>query len=79
MSKTSGFAIASLILGILSLFIGWIPLLGWLIVILSITFGIIALRKIDNKELTGRGLAIAGIVMGLLGLISAWGAVLYFI
>ena len=68
--KTSGFAITSLILGIISLFLGWIPLLGWIMIVLSILFGIIALFKISkNNTLQGKGLAIAGIILGAISLI----------
>lgn len=48
---TNGFAIASLILGILS------------VVLLSVIFGIIALRQIKRTGQSGRGMAIAGLVI----------------
>lgn len=55
-------AVASLVLGIL-----WIAGLGSL---LAFIFGIIGLRAIDRSEgtETGRGLAIAGIVLGAVGI-----------
>ena len=58
--RTSGLAIASLILGILSF------LLNIFASIPAIICGILALRNIRNSQgqLTGRGLAIAGIVIG---------------
>jgi hypothetical protein len=49
--KTSGFAIASLVFGILG---------G---VLFSVIFGIVALRRIRRRNLKGRGLAIAGLVL----------------
>ena len=56
---TSGFAIASLIFGIL-FFIPFAPFL-------AILFGIIALVKIrSNKNFSGTGMAIAGIIIGSL-------------
>ncbi len=68
--QTSGLAIASLIFGILSLIIGWIPVFGWLIFVLAIVLGFIALRKIkQDKSLTGSGLAIAGIVLGFISFV----------
>ncbi|MDP2750557.1 MAG: DUF4190 domain-containing protein [Nanoarchaeota archaeon] len=69
--KTSGFAIASLILGILSILLGWFPLFGWIFIILALIFGVIALKQIKNQGLTGRGLAIAGTIMGIIGIILA--------
>ena len=60
--KYNGFAVASLVLGIL-----WIY---WVGAILAIVFGHIALRQIKASEgaRTGRGLAIAGLVLGYIGL-----------
>ena len=61
-ARTSGLAIASLVLGIL-----W-PY--WIGSLLALIFGLIAVRDIDRSGgmVTGRGLAIAGIVLGLIGL-----------
>jgi hypothetical protein len=62
--KTSGFAIASLVFGI----IGWI--------LFSVIFGIVALRRIRTRNLKGRGLAIAGLVLsGLWALVIAVGVI----
>jgi hypothetical protein len=49
--KTSGFAIASFVLG----------LLGG--VLLSVIFGLVALRRIRRRNLKGRGFAIAGLAL----------------
>ncbi|MEM9527757.1 MAG: DUF4190 domain-containing protein, partial [Bacteroidota bacterium] len=56
---TDGFAIASLVCGILGFFTG-------ITAILAIIFGIVALGNIerDPQYLRGRGMAIAGIVLG---------------
>jgi len=70
MSKTSGKAIASLVLGIISIFLGWIPIVGWAITITGLVLGIIALSKISkDKNLSGRGMAIAGIVLASISLV----------
>ena len=61
--NTNGFAIAALVcslVGILLAFIG--PLLG-------IVFGIVGLRHTTERGESGRGLAIAGIVIGSLVLL----------
>jgi type II secretory pathway pseudopilin PulG len=65
--KTLGIAVASLVLGCLVL----IPLLGLLFSIAALVLGIVALVKISkNKDtLKGSGLAIAGIVLGGIGII----------
>ncbi len=49
--KTSGFAIASFVFGLIG------------VVILGVIFGIVALRRISRRGLRGRGFAIAGLVL----------------
>lgn len=59
--KTNGFAIASLVLGII-----WIY---WIGSILALIFGYVAKSQIDRSQgmQSGRGMAIAGIVLGWVG------------
>ncbi len=59
--QTNGFAVASLVLGILWIF--------WIGSILALVFGFIAKSQIDrsNGAQAGSGLAIAGIVLGCIG------------
>jgi hypothetical protein len=64
-AQKSGLAIASLVLGIVS----FIPLVGVLLGILAIIFGIVSFSKIKKENLGGRGFAIAGIILGILGLL----------
>lgn len=71
MSKVSGLSVAALIFGIISLFICWLPLLGLLFVICTLSISFISLKKIKNNKKEGQGMAIAGIVMGFLSLIPA--------
>lgn len=63
--KTSGAAIASLILGIL----GCVPFITGL---LAIVFGIVGIGKTKDPRYSGRGLAIAGLLLGLLS-VTLWG------
>jgi hypothetical protein len=60
-TSTNGMAIASLVLGILWLY--------WIGSILALIFGYVAKRQIDESagRQTGRGMAIAGIVLGWIG------------
>lgn len=60
---TSGLAVASLVLGIL-----W---LGGLGAVLALVFGFVALSQIKSQpeRYQGRGMAIAGVVLGALGII----------
>lgn len=63
--RKSGLAIASLVLGIISL----LPMIGLLFAILAIIFGLIAKSKIKKGLRSGNGLATTGVVLGLLGII----------
>jgi hypothetical protein len=60
---TNGFAIASLVLGII-----WLSCVGS---VLALIFGYISLRQIRERGEGGRGVAIAGIVLGWLGVALA--------
>ncbi|HXI85744.1 MAG TPA: DUF4190 domain-containing protein [Verrucomicrobiae bacterium] len=66
-AKTSGLAIASLVLGILGL-ICILPVVG---AILAVILGVLALNQINKSSGTvkGQGQAIAGIVLGGVGLV----------
>jgi hypothetical protein len=57
-----GLAITSFIFGLL-----WF---GWLGSILAVIFGHIALRNIRRTHASGRGLAIAGLILGYIGLFT---------
>ena len=60
---TNGLAVAAMVLGIL-----WI---WWVGSILALVFGYIALRQIRASNQSGRGMAVAGIVLGWVGLAVA--------
>lgn len=64
-TKTNGLAVASLVLGILGCFFGWLYLVA---PILAIIFGGVAMRQITNARGTqgGKGLAISGLVLGII-------------
>ena len=66
-TPTNGVAIASLVLGIISLVAWLIPLLGVPISILAIVFSRLSVKGGRN------GLATAGIVTGIIGLVLALG------
>jgi hypothetical protein len=60
--KSSGFAVASLVLGIVGLVFSW-TVVGFLLCACAIVFGIFVL---NNKRLN-KGMAVAGVVMGSVG------------
>jgi len=63
--QTSGFAITSFVLGLLS----FIPMIGVILGILAIIFGFISMNNIRKEKLGGKGFAIIGIIFGILGIL----------
>lgn len=74
-SSTNGKALASLLISIL---LGWIPILGGGI---AIVLGFMARREISDSggAQAGDGMAIAGIVLGILGILAWIGIILLII
>jgi Domain of unknown function (DUF4190) len=58
-ASTNGLAVAALVLGIL-----WIY---WIGSVLAVIFGHVALAQIGKRQQAGKGLAIAGLVLGWIG------------
>ncbi|MBC49858.1 MAG: hypothetical protein CMF24_09075 [Ilumatobacter sp.] len=72
-------ATASMVLGIISLCIGWMPVvvvLGLLAALLSIVFGIKGRRRAKKVGLGG-GFAMTGIVTGTIGLLACVGGAMF--
>ncbi|WP_448615292.1 DUF4190 domain-containing protein [Modestobacter sp. URMC 112] len=68
--KKNGFGIAALVLGILSLpaaFFAGVP--GIVLGLLAIVFGVLGLRRVKARQADNRGMAITGLVTGVLGLL----------
>ncbi len=65
-AHTNGKSIAALVLGILSIIT---PYIGLLFGIIAIIMSAISLKEIRNRYEGGRGLAIAGLVCGIIGTI----------
>lgn len=58
--RTDGLAVASMVLGILWVF--------WIGSILAVIFGHVSLRRINRDQvLYGKGMAIAGLILGYIG------------
>ncbi|MBR9703770.1 DUF4190 domain-containing protein [Candidatus Pacearchaeota archaeon] len=73
----SGLAIASLILGLVS----FIPLVGALLGTIAFILGTVALFQIKKSRIGGRGFAIAGIILGFVGVLFTvllYGSLFYF-
>ena len=64
--KSSGMAIAGLVMGILTLIFCWVPFLSWILGLLGLIFSIIGIAK---KNGGAKGAAIAGLILTILGAI----------
>ena len=60
--SSNGVGIAGFVLSLIALFLGWVPVLGWLLWALGLLFSICGIFSAP------RGFAIAGLVISLLGL-----------
>ncbi|MFW6034398.1 MAG: DUF4190 domain-containing protein [bacterium] len=74
-APTNGMAIASLVLGIVGITIGWF-LIG-IPSVLAVVFGHVALNTIGRTGQQGKGMAIAGLVTGYI-VIGVWVLVMLF-
>lgn len=73
MAKNSGYSVASLVLGIVSLVSKFIPFISFISVIcaiLAIVFGLMAKSEVENSsgQTSGKEMASAGFIMGLISL-----------
>lgn len=69
--QSNGLAVASLVLGILSILFVWIPFIGlvsWVLAPIGLVLGLVAL-----KNPYGKGLAIAGSICSGIGLLGCIG------
>lgn len=64
----NGMATAGFVLALITIFLGWIPVLGWIIWLLGLIFSSVGLAKAKKVEGKGKGLAIAGLVISLIGI-----------
>lgn len=66
-TQGQGYGIASLCLGIVGLLLScWLPVIGFILPVLAIVFGVIGI-----KYPSGKGMAIAGLILGCIGVIPA--------
>ena len=65
-AQTNGKSVAALVLGILAIVV---PYIGFLFGIIAIILSSISLKEIRIRQEQGRGLAIAGLVCGIVGTI----------
>jgi hypothetical protein len=61
--KSNGVGTAGFVLAIIALFLGWIPILGWIMWLLGLILSFAGVFK------PPRGMAIAGLIISLIGII----------
>lgn len=71
----NGLGIAALVLGLLALFSSWTVVGGILFGLLAIVLGIIGRGRAKRGEANNGGLALAGIILGALGLLISIGII----
>lgn len=74
--KSSGMAIAGLIMGIFALVLCWFPVVNWILGLLGLIFSIVGIAK---KNGGAKGAAIAGLILTILGVVLSvvvFGAIL---
>jgi len=59
-------AVAGMVLGILALVLCWFPFVNWILALLGIIFGALGIGR-ANRVGKGKGMAITGLVCGVLG------------
>ena len=72
-TESNGIGTAGFVLALIAIFLGWVPVLGWIIWLLGLIFSAVGLTR------QPKGLAIAGLVISLVGivlLIAVFGAIL---
>lgn len=67
----NGAGVAALVLGVVAILLCWIPVLNVILGILAIIFGIVGWRRGRRNNATNPGVAMTGIVLGILGLIAS--------
>lgn len=71
--KSNGVGTAGFVLALIALFLGWVPVLGWIIWVLGLILSFVGVFKAP------KGMAIAGLVISLIGIIlllTVFGALL---
>ncbi|HJE87668.1 hypothetical protein [Rikenella microfusus] len=61
--RSNGIGTAGFILALVTLFLGWIPVFGWILWVLGLIFSAVGVTK------RPKGLAIAGLVISLIGIV----------
>lgn len=64
----NGFGVTGLVVGIVCLVLAWFPGLNFVLAVIATVFGSLGWRQANRGIATNKGVAIAGFVMGVIGL-----------
>lgn len=62
----TGFAITAMVTGIVGAVFSWVPIFDVVLGVVAIVFGAIALQWARHGQAPGKGMAIAGLVLGII-------------
>lgn len=69
----NGFGVTGLVVGIVGLALSWIPGLNFVLGVVATVFGSLGWWQANRGKATNKGMAIAGFVMGVIGVAIAIG------
>jgi hypothetical protein len=61
----NGYAITALVVGLVSIVVFWFPFVDWVLAAVAIIFGAVGISTAGRRGGTGKGMAVAGLVLGL--------------
>lgn len=70
-TRSNGIGTAGFVLSLLTLFLGWIPIVGWIMWLLGLIFSAMGISK-AKKVNKGMGLSVAGLIISLIGIIMVF-------
>ena len=70
-APANGLGTTGMVLGIVGAALSLVPVLGFILGLLATTFGGIGLAKANRGEATNKGMAIAGLVLGIIAM-AVW-------
>ncbi|HTP15633.1 MAG TPA: DUF4190 domain-containing protein [Streptosporangiaceae bacterium] len=66
----NGFAVKSLVTGLIGVALGWVPFANLVLGVIAIVFGALGLRQANQGQSTAKGMSIAGLVLGIIAVIT---------
>jgi hypothetical protein len=68
-APSNGLGVSALVLGIVGVVLAWVPFLGFILGVLATVFGAVGLSYARKGKATNKGMAIAGLVLGIIAIV----------